>query len=263
MCDYGMPTLIEISDIASAAALCRELGLQFIELNMNMPMYQADAIDLPFYRAIAERYGIYYTLHLEEDLDVCSFNQRVSEAWRLNVMDAIAVAIQLESPIINMHLSQGVYFTMPSEKVYLYDAYNDKYMKSIEYFRDECTRATGGSCVKICIENTNGFTRANRYAIDALLISDTFGLTLDIGHNHGANGVDEAFIMQRSNRLWHYHVHDAQGRRDHIALGEGEVDLLKYLSLTDKVSGRKVIETKTIESLVKSAEWLKLKNIIR
>lgn len=33
----GMPALIEIKSIEACAALCRELGLQFIELNMNLP----------------------------------------------------------------------------------------------------------------------------------------------------------------------------------------------------------------------------------
>lgn len=31
----GMPTLIEMKSIEACAALCRELGLDFIELNMN------------------------------------------------------------------------------------------------------------------------------------------------------------------------------------------------------------------------------------
>ena len=41
-----MPTLIELPEIDDCASLCRELGLQFIELNMNLPQYQVNTIDL-------------------------------------------------------------------------------------------------------------------------------------------------------------------------------------------------------------------------
>ena len=44
--DLGMPTLIELPEIEDCAALCAGLGLQFIELNMNMPQYQADILDV-------------------------------------------------------------------------------------------------------------------------------------------------------------------------------------------------------------------------
>ena len=33
--DFGMPALIENRNLEETVSLCRELGLQFIELNMN------------------------------------------------------------------------------------------------------------------------------------------------------------------------------------------------------------------------------------
>ena len=44
--NYGMPTLIETSTVEECAKLCAELGLDFIELNMNLPQYQLDKITL-------------------------------------------------------------------------------------------------------------------------------------------------------------------------------------------------------------------------
>ena len=38
--DLGMPTLIELKSIEACAALCRELGLAFVELGMDLPEYQ-------------------------------------------------------------------------------------------------------------------------------------------------------------------------------------------------------------------------------
>ena len=57
--EWGMPTLIEIDTLEECAALCKELGLHFIELNMNLPQYQAGAVDVARCRAIAEKTGLF------------------------------------------------------------------------------------------------------------------------------------------------------------------------------------------------------------
>lgn len=79
---FGMPTLIENRNLEENAELCSELGLDFLELNMNMPMYQVDKIgDIHGLMELARRYGIYYTIHLDENLNVCDFNEAVAEAY--------------------------------------------------------------------------------------------------------------------------------------------------------------------------------------
>lgn len=55
---FGMPTLIELNTVEDCAALCKELGLQFVELNMNLPQCQLNRIDVPYFKEIAEKYGI-------------------------------------------------------------------------------------------------------------------------------------------------------------------------------------------------------------
>jgi len=41
----GMPTLIESPSFMQSLSLCTELGLDFVELNMNLPEYQLENID--------------------------------------------------------------------------------------------------------------------------------------------------------------------------------------------------------------------------
>ena len=53
---FGIPTLIEIKSLEACAALCRELGLAFVELNMNLPEYQADKLDVDWLRNIADKF---------------------------------------------------------------------------------------------------------------------------------------------------------------------------------------------------------------
>lgn len=81
-----------------------------------------------------------------------------------------------------------------------------------------------------------------------------------MGHNHGIGGTDEEFIVKHKDRLHHIHLHDAEGKKNHLALGTGEMDIEKYINLANEHNCRVVLETKTVDGLNQSVEWLK-KNI--
>ena len=255
--NYGMPTLIETSTLEECAKLGKELGLVFIELNMNLPQYQLSKIDVEHFKSISDKYGIYYTIHLDENLNVCDFNPYVAEAYIKTVADTIEIAKQLDIKVLNMHMAKGVYFTLPERKVLLFSEYKEQYLKSIVDFRNMCENAIGDADIKICIENCDGYEDFQKEAIELLLESKVFALTFDVGHNYGIGGTDEEFVMKHKDRLSHIHLHDAQGRKNHLALGTGEMDIEKYLSLAKEQNCRVVLETKTIDGLKQSVEWLK------
>lgn len=253
----GMPTLIELRSPEDCAGLCRELKLQFVELNMNLPQYQTDQIDAGRLQRIKGKYGIDFTLHLDENLNPCDFNPHIAQAYRRTTAEAIRLAKTLEMPILNMHLSRGVYFTLPERKVFLFDVYRERYLDDMRIFREQCEAEIGGEKVRICIENSDGFTDFQVEAIDLLLESPVFGLTYDIGHNYGIGGADEAVILRRRKRLAHFHFHDAKGKKNHLPLGAGEIDVGKYLRLAGEHNCRVVLETKTVEGLRESVEWMR------
>lgn len=257
MLEYGMPTLIETDTIEACAGLCRELGLGFIELNMNLPAYQTDSMDISRLRAIAAEHGIYYTIHLDENLNPCDFNRRVAGAYTQTVLDTIGIAQKLGAPVLNMHLSQGVYFTLPDRRVFLYDQYREDYLRGMTVFRDRCGSAAQEAGVTICVENSDGYTGFQREALDILLENPAFGLTYDVGHDHAIGGQDQEVISARADRLQHMHLHDAAGNRNHLALGTGELDISDRLRLAAERSCRVVLETKTVDGLRRSVEWLK------
>ena len=254
---FGMPTLIETSTLEECAKLCAELELDFIELNMNLPQYQLDKIDVKFFKSIADKYGIYYTIHLDENLNVCDFNPYIAEAYIKTVADTIGIAKQLDIKVLNMHMAKGVYFTLPERKVLLFSEYKEQYLKSIVDFRNMCENAIDDADIKICIENCDGYETFQKEAIELLLKSKVFSLTFDIGHNHGIGGTDEEFIMKHKDRLSHIHLHDAESKKNHLALGTGEMDIQRYINLANEQNCRVVLETKTIEGLKQSVEWLK------
>ena len=257
MPDFGMPTLIETKTLEDCALLCNWLGLGFIELNMNLPQYQIGAMHANDFLNTAEKYGLYYTIHLDENLNPCDFNPLIAQAYRQTAYQAIAFAKQISCPVLNMHLSRGVYFTLPESKVYLFREYYGRYLQSMAEFRDECEEQIGDAGLHICVENSDGYTDFQVEALDLLLKSPVFGLTLDIGHNFSTGGEDEAVILERAEKLFHMHMHDAAGGRNHLPLGTGELDIPRYLKLAADKNCRTVLETKTIAGLRQSAEYLK------
>jgi len=258
MIRFGMPTLPEAESLEECCWLCHDLDLDFVELSMKMPEYQLDNLNVNALKEISERYGIYYTIHMEPNLNPCDFNWRVAEAYTETVLLTIAVAKNLSVSILNMHLVEGPRFTLPNKRANLFDVYEDVCLQKMESFRNRCEDAIGNANVKICVENTDGYNRFPflKKSLDLLLDSPVFALTFDIGHNADIGFADEPVILERADRLIHMHVHDAKAGKSHLPLGTGELDLTKYLDLANKHGCCAVLETKTINGLRSSVEWL-------
>ena len=270
MIQFGMPTLIENRTPEENVALCESLGLKFIELNMNFPEYQVDKLEqTDEFIELAEKAGIYYTIHLDENLNIADFNPLVSDAYLETVRRTIEVVGKFISlrdkygdtgqPLtLNMHMNHGIYITLPDRKVQMYDRDFDTYMKSFEDFRTKCEKWIGDRDIRIVVENTDGFRDYEKKAIEYLLKSPVFGLTWDIGHSKATGEKDVPFIMEHSEHLMHFHIHDGSENppKNHLALGDGEIDLDERLKLAENVNARCVLETKTIEALKKSVQWL-------
>lgn len=254
MLTLGMPTLMEAPTPEESTALCRELGLQFVELNMNLPQYQTDRFPMKTLQALRGSHNIFFTLHLDENLNPCETNPRVADAWLKTAEEALLLALELQCPIVNMHLSRGVYFTMPGEKVYLYRQYPDEYLKAMDRFRQMVQTLLAGQKTILTIENTDGFLPFQQDAIQLLLESPVFGLCYDVGHDYGAGFADQSLIHQNLHRLCHMHLHDASAQGIHLPLGEGELPLASLIALSQ--NGRMVLETKTLRGLRTSAEWM-------
>lgn len=260
---FGMPTLIEVETVEQTAALCAELGLSFVELNTNFPLHQPHLLDADRLGSLASQYGIFYTIHLNDEMAVAEFNPWVSDGYRKAVAETIALAKKIGVKKLNMHLSDGAKYTMPDRVVLFYEAYCDEYLRQIRSFRDFCQRQIGDSDIVICVENTNGFRGFQLAALEILLESPVFALTMDIGHNYCAQGKDEAWILNHTDRLRHMHMHDAKnGKNDHLALGQGELDIPRFLSLAENCDCTVVLETKTVEGLKKSTEWIKVRGFL-
>lgn len=277
MIQFGMPTLIENRTLEDNIRLCRRLGLKFIELNMNFPEYQVDGLEqTDRLLQAAEEAGIYYTIHLDENLNIADFNPLVTQAYRETVRRMIAAAKKLlplrdrfgagSGPLIlNMHMNPGIYITLPDRKVQMYERDFDVYMRSFAAFRSLCEEWIGEAGIRIAVENTDGFRDYEKKAVEALLESPVFALTWDVGHSKATGEKDVPFLLEHRDRLIHFHIHDGTEvpPRNHLALGDGEIDLAARLKLAEECGARCVLETKTVAALEKSVKRLREKGWIR
>ena len=274
---FGMPTLIENKTLEDNISLCKRLGLNFIELSMNFPEYQLEQLEhTEKFIQIAEQNKIYYTIHLDENLNIADFNMLVSDAYLETVRRTISVAKKLlclrnkygdsSQPLtLNMHMNHGIYITLPDRKVQMYERDFETYMNSYIRFREKCVQWIGGSDIKIAIENTDGFREYEKKAVEYLLEDSSFVLTWDIGHSKATGEKDVPFIMEHSEKLAHFHIHDGSENppKNHLALGDGEINILERLNLAESQNARCVLETKTVTALEKSVDYLRTAKVYR
>ncbi len=259
---FGMPTLLELTTLEENIELCKKLNLEFVEINMNVPEFTND--NLLKYKEVIINSGLDFTIHLNENIDFTNFDSDVRGAFKKSVIKTIEIAKELNIKKLVLHLVSGIVFTLPTEKVLIYDKYIEEYLGYVKEFRDVVEDSIGDYDVKVCIENLpEGFSDFQQKCVNELLKSDKFGLTFDIGHNHRGSMKDEGFILENIEYLKHFHIHDGRGCvSDHLVLGDGEIDINGKLTLARDVCGTCVLETKNVEALIKSVNWLKSRGYI-
>ena len=222
---------------------------------------------------LKNEFGIYFTIHIDENFNFADFNSYVKDAYYQTMKSVIENAKKINCPILNMHINHGIYFTLPAEKVFLFKKYNQNYMNDVLEFSSLCQNEIENNVEnenqilpKVVIENTDGWKDFEKVAINKFLENSNFGLTLDIGHSESIGNIDEEFILENKNKLFHFHIHDGtlpdektkSYGKNHLTLGTGKINLEERLNLAKECNGRCVIETKTVDSLRKSVEWLKV-----
>ena len=261
---YGMPTLVECNDLEDCAKTAAKMGLDFIEINMSFPQYQPHKLSTSEAKRIAEKYGVFYTIHADELLNPFDFNPVVKEAYFQVMRNTIRFAKELSIPVINMHLMKGVYVTLPDRVILLTDVYSDEYVTLVKDFIQTCETEIGNSSLMIAIENidSNVFTKSQLEVLPLFMQSKAFALTLDTGHDICLDGKDRHVFEKYPQKLRHMHLHDCgPEKHPHLALGTGIVDVKKNLAILAK-EGTCVIEVKTIEGLRESVKYLREKSLM-
>ena len=256
---YGMPTLVELPDVAANVALCRRLGLAFVELNLDLPACQPEALAADDVRRWRERDGVDFTVHLPGRLDLAAFQGDVRRGHIASATAAIDWAGRAGITRLTMHLDAGVYFTLPDEKVWLYarhrEAFTENLLTAMDVLVGRVERMSG----RLLIENDSAWTMGYiGAAVDGLLArhGPSLGLTWDVGHDAAAGYAHTPRLTAHLDRIAHMHLHDVNDGGSHQALFTGAVDIEAHLRAARERGWTVVIETKTVESLTASVAAL-------
>lgn len=258
---YGMPTLIELKGLEENMRLCKSLGLDFVELNMNVPEYQTEALNMIDITTLKKKYGVEMTLHLPENLYFADFNTYMRKAAFEVFREAAEFAAKNEVKLMNMHMHVGTFFKMPNEKIFLQGAYKDTYLKYVKEFKAHIDTCLEGTDVKLCIENACDFHHDFiRDGIEVLLDSDHVYLTWDTGHNAKGGYKDQVLLFENAKSIRHVHLHDCAFGSDHLPLGTGEICIDTVMSRLTDTCESIVLESKTIEGVRRSVIHLDVRN---
>ena len=138
----GIPTLIELNTLADNIKLCKELNLNLVEINMNLPQFQINEL-----KEIDKDEELALSLHLPEELNVWGYDNNVRNAYIETLKESIDLALDKNIRILNMHMNLGVYFTLPNDKIILFEKYQEDYIEKTIIFAEEVKKLLSNTSI--------------------------------------------------------------------------------------------------------------------
>ena len=245
---YGMPTLVKFNSIEDNVNFAKENNLDFIELNMDLP-YCLNIDNL-------KKYDFEFTMHISEEINVASLNSNLRANYLNEAIRQIKLGIKNNISKFNIHIDSGVYFTLPNGKFFLNEKYIEIYKEHLNESCKVLNELAKNNNIDINFENTkiHDFVEL---AVEIISSYDALGFTLDIGHNEKNNNKAYPLFMN-TNKIRHIHMHDFDGKKDHLTIGKGIVDFKKYEDILEK--NYVVIEVKEKEELIESIKKISSEN---
>ena len=258
----GMPTLIECDRLEQNVEIAKELGLSFIELNMDLPICTPERLPAATLREITEDTGLFFTAHLPEGIDLAAHHPAMRRGNLELCREIIVWAKEAGIPVLNMHLLPGIYFTLPDGKAWINERYEAGFLGALLDSFEQLYAWSREYGVTVCLENTMNFhIPFLKKGLARLSEFPEFALTWDVGHDARSGLQDRPVMLEYASRIRHLHVHDFDGKKDHLPLGTGQVNLAETLEFARRHDLSFVIETKTAAALRQSCTFELLSKI--
>ena len=242
----GMPQLYEFDTIEENLKLGQELGLDFIELNLNFG-YCRKEMEACNLAPMLASYGLEATLHFYDEADFGSYDE-VVDAY-LKLLEKYAYLGQGYIKQINIHLNPGPVVTIAGVKNYIYEKEFEDYIGRLSGNLQKAKAILEPKGINMVIENTDNTPEflMNAYRF---LRQEGYRFCFDIGHDHLSHDVLWNLASEFPLPFDEFHVHDAKNRNKcHLALGEGELDVAIFKRLAEKNNAYVVLEVKQSSDL--------------
>ncbi|ERI89643.1 AP endonuclease, family 2 [Clostridiales bacterium oral taxon 876 str. F0540] len=254
----GMPSLIELNSIEENIILCKDLGLSFIELNMNLPYCMPHNNNVKRLKELKEKYNIEFTMHFPEEIDFAAFYPTVRRANIEMFSEIAGFAAELDVDKINIHINSGIYFSLPDRKAWIYEANKGEFISNLMHSMRKILDTAKKYDINVCVENTV-FPEFIQEAFQELIKLENTYFTWDVGHDASDGFRAREFFQNHTSKISHMHLHDYNGSKNHLALYSGKLDVDEKLAFAKQKGLSVVIEVKTEEALRESVYLLRKK----
>ena len=203
------------------------------------------------FRSLAEANGVALSIHfLHRDMAPASHDP-VRRARHFNELNqTLELALDVGAEVVVVHPGPidcpGVDPTQATESM------RQESMKFLTQFLADITPKAQNTGVVVTVENMHhvpGQVIQNYQELLGLvepLNNPALQITLDMGHADRADGITEAFEVF-SPFLRHIHVHDSNGKRDHLEIGLGELDFSRWSDRLNDYPFSMVLESRNNE----------------
>lgn len=255
MIKLGMPILYEYDNLEDNFQLAKDLGLNFIELNLNFGYCRKEMEEGNLIKLI-DKYQIETTLHFYDEADMGSYKE-VVDAY-LSLLEKYAYLGKDYLKLVNMHNNPGPVVTISGTKNYIYAKEYQEYIERIISNFTKAKEILNKYQIKLVIENVDGASGAS-FLMDNFLKLKEYGFrfTYDIGHDNVSGFPLYNLIQNNELNFDEFHFHDGNGNKCHLALGEGNIDLKYFSDLAKKNNSYVLLEVKSSDDLRKSVPYFR------
>ncbi len=273
--DYGLKSKLGFSEYSpgtkalDAASKCAGYGLAAFQISGDFTINFPENISADDRRAVVDfnrSNGITLHFHAPSDIPMASRHKPIRYGGVDRLIEYIALAIDLGAASFIFHPGRFAFYKISTNKLVM----ANKNIPDVYYkrFLDSALRLIDFAAgrIELLLENTYGFTDPVINVIDKFLESPATGLVWDIGHdvlqNRLANpnkstAADTAgFFSERLKHIKLAHLHDISGKRGHLALGTGLLDIVSFIDIISKMDIQMIIEVLSEKDLQTSLNYL-------
>jgi sugar phosphate isomerase/epimerase len=259
------------SNVSASEAIsrCKRMGLASLQINGDFPVNFPENISDDQRREaknLLDEHEIRLHYHSPTDIPLASRHHHLRLSGVERLIEYIGLAIDLGAKTFVFHPGRFAYYKISSGRVVVGDReIPEVYFKRFYDSAEKLAKFSSGK-IDLLLENTYNFSPRLIKIVDDFLQLPSTGLVWDIGHMH--HGISSQFASNAAKtRIAEFfsgrldfiklaHIHDVAGRKGHLALGTGEIDLESYIDIIGKLGVEMIIEVFSEKDLKTSLSYI-------
>ncbi len=230
--------------------------LSWVELSLNLPEFFPEAMTAAQWIKVGEEAAsrkLGLTAHAPEDISLIHLHEPMRRVGLERLKEIMDWAHVVGVSRLTVHIGTSVYFTLPQGRQYLHQVYPERFREILRNSLAELRDYAAGR-VLLCVENVQYFgPLVVQEVLSELLPQGGLWLTWDWGHSYG--DPEQAAFMQRNVQyVRNCHVHDHNGRQDHLVVGDGALNFADHLNHVRDLDCPLIFEVRPREKAVASRD---------